>query len=538
MRFLVLLSSLLWSIAAFSQVEKVDLSTPRKTVYNHLWYLQKEQYKPGLAAKSLANKKIEMANPERLAIQLKQIFDGKGYFIQLEKIPDEAGFIDSVSGEHKVVVTPELPDIYVVKQGNDWVYSAVSIEAIPRLHKEVYPGGLDRLINAVPASWKTEFLGLEVGQYIGILLILAAALLFHRVLTFLFRRLILGVLRRFNKSYVSSGRLKTVARPLSWYLLIKFIAQLVPALLLPIAISKYVQMVLHAAAPFFGTLMFYNLVGLLSDFFKSRAEKTDGTLDDQLVPLVSKVMRAIVLLVGVAYVLFGLGFDIRPYLVGVSFGGIALALAAQDTVKNLFGSAMIFLDRPFQIGDWINYNGMDGTVEEVGFRSTRMRTFYNSVITIPNGKLADSSVDNYGLRVYRRYSTKITITYDTPPELVQVFVEGLREIVKNHPDTRKDYFEVHLNDLGATSLEILFYIFFTAKDWSGELRGRHDVVMAILQLAKKLGVRFAFPTQTIHIEELPGQLSTTPQYRQSKGQFEDEMRNFIDDWKKNINKQG
>jgi MscS family membrane protein len=527
MRLLALFLLCIWSFSAFSQADN-SLSTPRKAVVNHLANLQKEQYNPEQSAKSFDNKKVKDIDAKRLAIQLKQIWDAKGLFVIEEKLSDEPNYKDSISGEHKqVVFSEELPDIYLVRQGEKWVYSAVSIAAIPRLHNEVFPSWIRWMINIVPTSMHTEFLGLEIGQWVGILVIILLALLIHRVLTFVFRLAFLNVFKHFNKAYIGSNLLKTVARPLSWFIIVQFVEQAVPALLLPIGVSKYVIMLLNAVAPLIGTILFYNLVGLLADFFKKRAAQTEGTLDDQLVPLVSKMVKVVVIVVGIAYILFGLGWDIRPYLVGVSFGGIALALAAQDTVKNLFGSAMIFLDRPFQIGDWINYKGMDGTVEEVGFRTTRIRTFYNSVISIPNGNLADNHVDNYGMRVYRRYSTKITITYDTPPDVIEVFVEGLKEIVKNHPHTRKDYYEIHMNDLGATSLEILFYIFFKIADWSGELKARHEVLIAVIKLANKLGVRFAFPTQTLHIEEMPGQDSLTPVYNGDKETLSATMKDFV-----------
>jgi MscS family membrane protein len=172
---------------------------------------------------------------------------------------------------------------------------------------------------------------------------------------------------------------------------------------------------------------------------------------------------------------------------------------------------MIFLDRPFQVGDWISSDGIDGTVEEVGFRSTLVRTFRNSLTSIPNGRLADHTIDNHGLRVYRRFNTHIAITYDTPPAVITTFVEGLKKIVTDHPDTRKDYFEIHLHEMGSSSLNILFYIFFQVPTWTDELICRHQVLLQVLRLAEALGVRFAFPTQTLHMETFPGQNSLTPE---------------------------
>jgi MscS family membrane protein len=143
---------------------------------------------------------------------------------------------------------------------------------------------------------------------------------------------------------------------------------------------------------------------------------------------------------------------------------------------------------------------VDGTVEEVGFRSTRIRTFYNSLITLPNANLISAHVDNYGARRYRRWKTHLGVAYDTPPEKVDAICEGIRELVRCHPYTRKDYFHVYLNQFGAHSLDILLYVFFETPDWATELRERHRLGVDILRLAKNLGVEIAFPTQTLFLK--------------------------------------
>jgi MscS family membrane protein len=514
--------------------QTADLSTPRKSVYNHLWYLQKEQYLPQLAARSLGKVPTALPKAERLAIQLKQVYDGMGLYINLDQLPDRADFADSASRQHKVVPHAGLPQVFLVKVGHQWVYAPECLPLIPSLHEKVYPWGLHGAMNLVPAAWRMDFWGLHTGQYLGLLFIVLASLLIHRLLLAMLRRVIIIILKRIEKTYVASNVLRTVAKPLSWLIITQFIILVVPALMLPIGMSKWVLLVLKSLAPLFATVVFYNLVAVMAEFFKQRAKRTEGTLDDQLVPLVSKVARLVVILVGAGYILWGMGVDVRPYVLGISFGGIALALAAQDTVKNLFRSAVIFLDRPFQIGDWINYNGVDGTVEEVGLRSTRLRTFYHSVVAIPNGKLADTHVDNYGLRVYRRFKTNLSITYDTPTERIELFVDGLRQLVLSHPHTRKDYYEVHLNDLGPASIDVLFYIFFVSANWTDELKARHEILMGILNLARALGVRFAFPTQTLHIEEMPGQAPLTPANDRNIDELKHAREAFIAMWKSKL----
>jgi MscS family membrane protein len=252
------------------------------------------------------------------------------------------------------------------------------------------------------------------------------------------------------------------------------------------------------------TVIFFKLVDVLAAYFHKLATKTESTLDDQLVPLLRKTFKAFVILVGTLFILRdGLNLDIIPFLTGLSIGGLAIALAAQDTIKNFFGSVMIFIDKPFQVGDWITSGEIDGTVEEVGFRSSRIRTFRNSLMYVPNGKIADAILDNHGLRQYRRFYTTLTITYDTPPELIEEFVKGLQEIVLAHPKTRKDAFNIYFNNLSPYSQDIMFYIFFEVPTWPEELAARHEILIQIVKLANSLRVKFAFPTQTLHMDGFP-----------------------------------
>ena len=177
-----------------------------------------------------------------------------------------------------------------------------------------------------------------------------------------------------------------------------------------------------------------------------------------------------------------------------------LAFAAQDTIGNFFGSITVLFDRPFGIGDWIVIGDVEGTVERVGFRSTRVRTFYNSMVTIPNSKMVNTQVDNYGARRYRRARVMLSLTYDTAPEKIDAFCEGIRELIRLHPYTRKDYYHVYFNQFADSSLNILLYTFFEVPDWGTELRERHRLFVDILRLADRLGVEFAFPTQTVVLQ--------------------------------------
>lgn len=243
----------------------------------------------------------------------------------------------------------------------------------------------------------------------------------------------------------------------------------------------------------------YRLSEVGTDYLAGLTRKTESTLDDQLVPLLNRAVKMIVVIAGILLTVQNLGFNVFSLLAGLGIGGLALALAAKDTVANFFGSLMILFDRPFQVGDWILVGGVEGTVEEIGFRSTRIRTFYDSVISVPNSEVANAKIDNMGLRQYRRIKTVLGVTYDTPAEKVEAFLEGIKNIIKNNPMTRKDYFHVVFNDYGPSSLNILLYFFLKVPSWADELVERQNVLLEILRLANTLEVEFAFPTQTLHV---------------------------------------
>jgi len=192
-------------------------------------------------------------------------------------------------------------------------------------------------------------------------------------------------------------------------------------------------------------------------------------------------------------------------LAGLGVGGLAVALAAQQTLANLLGSLIIMFEKPFAVGHSVKVQGIEGTVENVGFRSTQIRTFHNSLVTIPSSQLVNSTIDNMELREYRQVNMVLNLTYDTPVEKIEDFIEGIKQLLETHPDTRKDNIQVFFYDLGPHSLDILLNFFMQVPDREAELSVRQRVLIDILRLAETSGVQFAFPTQTLHIESLPGQ---------------------------------
>ena len=508
--------------------EAINLTTPYHTTISFFYYLEPGSFSPNEAAKTMNFSSIEGKKGD-LAIKLKQILEGKGVIIHTSEIPNEPNYLDSAAGNEARFYFDRLkaPSIFLEKTGKQWKFSPYTVSRIDRIHAETYPYGTAKLLNILPKIGTDEYFGLQLWQMFGLGILILFTFFAHLIFTFLVDRGLIYLLKKLGYGYIGENYLLPIAKITSFYLIVVVLSLLMRVLQLPAEIWAWIVILFSSLKPFLITVIFYKIVDIIAAYFQHLATKTESTLDDQLVPLVRKTLKALVILVGTLFILRdGLNFDIIPFLTGLSIGGVAIALAAQDTIKNFFGSIMIFIDKPFQVGDWVTSGDIDGTVEEVGFRSTRIRTFRNSVMYVPNGKIADSVVDNHGLRVYRRFFTTLTVTYDTPPQLIDAFVQGLREIVLAHPDTRKDLFHVYFNNLSAYSQDIMFYIFFELPTWGEELRARHEVLIQIVKLANTLGVRFAFPTQTLHMESFPEKKGLVPSY---PGQdiYQNNLRDFL-----------
>jgi MscS family membrane protein len=245
----------------------------------------------------------------------------------------------------------------------------------------------------------------------------------------------------------------------------------------------------------------YWLVDIPSTWFSRVAGRTETKLDDMLVPIIRKSLRVtvvILVLVQVAQILSDK--PITSIIAGLGIGGLALALAAQDTVKNFFGSVVLFVDKPFEMGDRIVVDGEDGPVEEVGLRSTKIRTLDGHLVTIPNGELANRMIRNIGKRPYIRRVANITITYNTPPEKVERAVEIIKEILDNHEGMHPDLPpRVYFNEFNADSLNILFIYWYHPPEYWAYMDFTERFNKEVFRRFNEEGIEFAFPTQTVYL---------------------------------------
>lgn len=488
-------------ISLWSQDLPLDRSSPRNTVYQFLYYTEEAHYAPEKAG--LCFRTSPEVNPALVAEKFRQILNARGIEIPLHKLPDTRDYWDTLHLAQRVELPISIHGLFLTKSDSLWLFDETTTAKIPALFRETFPFGTDWLMALLPGMAEKEWLGLKAWQILGILVIVLLFLALHVLSTKLIEWL---TQRLIHSPRVSTAQRKATHKmsiPLSWYVQLHVVQLLVPSLQLPMPLAHVIMLGLDMLAPVVLTFTLWRGVDLAMVFAAEKAEKTETTLDDQLVPLLRKILKVLTLGFGLVLVLRALNFNIAALIAGASLGGLALALAAQDTIKNMFGSLMIFLDKPFHIGHWILADGVDGVVEEVGFRSTRVRTFQNSVVYVPNGKISDMVVNNMGMRQYRRYQAMLGIEYGTPADRIEAFVKALRDLANEYPAAVQGQSQVHLFSFSASSLDIRFQVFLDVPNFDAELACREALMFSILRLAEQCQVGFAFPTQTLHVASLP-----------------------------------
>ena len=245
-------------------------------------------------------------------------------------------------------------------------------------------------------------------------------------------------------------------------------------------------------------LKMIDFIGLI---LRKKAELTENKMDDQLIPFIIEIGKILVYIFGV-FIIMGSIFNVNiaALATGLGIGGIALAMASKESLENLLGSFTIFFDQPFTVGDVVTVGSVTGTVEKVGFRSTRIRTFDKSLVTVPNKKMIDAELDNLGLRPVRRVKFNIGLTYETSAEQIKEIVKEIQEMVNLHEKTNQDG-KVRFQEFGSSSLDIMVMYFVNSPRWEDLINVKEDVNYKIMEIVKKHKSDFAFPSSTIYLQK-------------------------------------
>ena len=515
------------------------LKSPRAAIRTFLFGMDERDgltRENAVAALDLSDfpKSVRAEKGLELALQLKAVID-RYKRVEYVELPPESErppytFLHEPEGK---IVLAAVTDAETDEQG--WKFTKGTLESIERLYfkykdKALAEGVTARELGLTLAirlrDWIYDHfpfllkraIYLQNWQWLGLFVVILTGMAVSRLIAFFLSH---GVRRWFSRArfHLDTKLEKDFVRPIRISLMAWFWLLGLTVLGLPPDALAYLRIAAQVVTAAGAVWALYRLIDIVGNYMTEKAARTENKFDDLLVPIVTRSLKIFIVVVAIVFLAEYNQWDYGSILTGLGLGGLAFALAAKDVVANIFGSFTILLDRPFQIGDWVIIGDVDGTVETVGIRSTRVRTFYNSLITVPNSELINRSVDNMGARRYRRIKTLISITYDTPPEKIEAFCEGIRQLIRKHPYTRKDYYHVYLNQFAAASLDILLYCFVEVPDWGTELRERHRLFNDIIRLAHRLGIEFAFPTQTLYMrqdqvrEDVPAPGSPEKAYR-------------------------
>jgi MscS family membrane protein len=245
-------------------------------------------------------------------------------------------------------------------------------------------------------------------------------------------------------------------------------------------------------------------IKFLSLIFLKRAEKTESKLDDQLIPFFRDLIVVAVVLLSALVVLDNVfSIDVAALLAGLGIGGLALALAARETLENLFASFTIFLDLPFVVGDAVQVGATSGDVEKVGFRSTRIRTADGSIVTIPNRLMTSQALDNQTQREYRRAKFTLRLTYQTTEAQLRHLTTSIQALIDAHPLTANKKGLVKFENFGESSLDLLVIFHVETTDWRVFNDVKEELNFGILRMIEQSGTTLAYPTTTVHWPDYP-----------------------------------
>lgn len=365
--------------------------------------------------------------------------------------------------------------------------AAREAEAVPETAAQPPPKLGEWVESHVPARTKGTTFLLKDWQWIGLVLIVLASVLCDRLLAWLFVR----VLSRWmsGRSDEDPGEeARVMERPFGLAVMAAIWWAGISSLNLPQNIEDFLGKVAILVLAIAAVWISYRMVDVVCVFLARVAAKTTVKLDDLIVPMLRKTMKIFVAVFGIVFVAGNIGIDIRTMLTGLGIGGVAIALASKDTVENLFGSFTVLLDRPFRIGDHVKINEMEGWVEEVGFRSTRIRTPMNSIVTVPNSKLVGAFIDNYGPHTRRPFQYTLGVKEGVPVDRIEQFRDRIRALFPKADPSVREPWQVFISDIGGAATKIQVQGSVRAPNKAAELSERERLLMQFKREAIEAGV--------------------------------------------------
>ena len=356
-----------------------------------------------------------------------------------------------------------------------------------------------------------EFLGNSVNDYIYFSTSLVIGLLLIIPTRLFISKLLLKLFAKDNEQKDNEKFYSLLKKPLQWFLILLVLYFSSKFISLPEFLNSQEKGSVELGKYFDKAYNFLLLVTVFwtinrsIDFIgfklKNKALKTETKVDDQLIPFAIDIAKVLTIVLGLVMIL-GNVFDVNvtALVTGLGIGGVAFALASKESLENLLGSFTIFFDKPFTVGDTVTLGGVTGTVEKVGFRSTRIRTFDKSIVTVPNKNIISTELDNLGARPVRRVKFNIGLTYDTSVENIKKIVDDIQKLIDEHPMTNQEG-KVRFLEFGPSSLDIMILYYVDSPDWEALIDAKQKINFDIIDIVNKYKCEFAFPSTSVYIEK-------------------------------------
>ncbi|MDD2509773.1 MAG: mechanosensitive ion channel family protein [Syntrophomonas sp.] len=244
---------------------------------------------------------------------------------------------------------------------------------------------------------------------------------------------------------------------------------------------------------------FYRLSASTTLFSQKAQERWN--IDSILIPLISKTLHFLIIALVIIIIAGELGFDVNGFIAGLGLGGLALALAAKDMLANFFAGMVIVMEKPFLIDDWIETPGVEGTVEDISFRSTKIRKFDQSLVTVPNSTLAAQAITNYSRRGKRRISFYLNMNRKTPKDAIESTIAHIKQMLIEHSGVHSETILVNFEFFAESSFDIMIYFFTNTTDWAEHLTIRQDINLRIIGILEEEGVEISFPSRSLYFAD-------------------------------------
>ncbi|MFC4410370.1 mechanosensitive ion channel family protein [Chungangia koreensis] len=337
---------------------------------------------------------------------------------------------------------------------------------------------------------------IDLAISIGILLLFV---IFRRVFTKYIFALLLKLGDKAPTSFFSSV-LEAFNKPFQWVLII--IGTYIAAVYFPFFdhSNPFFRKILRAILiGLFGWGLF-NLSSSTSRVFSKISDKFSIEVDVIIIPFISRAVRFVIVAIIIAVILTEFGFDVNGFMAGLGLGGLAIALAAKDAVSNLFGGVIIITEKPFTIGDWILTPSVEGTVEDISFRSTLVRTFEQALVTVPNATLANESITNWSKMGKRQISFNLRFTHDTPVEKLRTVSKRVEALLKQHEGVHPETIFVRFNKFQDNGVELFLYFFTSTTVWAEYLEIREEINYAIKEIIEEENAELALPSRKLYVD--------------------------------------